>query len=262
MSAETPNITVEEARVRLAHVVNRHSTFDGVEGTRIPPTLDPRLAVNWGVRESPGQGLSMQLITTGMTTVGLDLVKHVFQVHGIDKDGRVIIRKPLRRKQVMEFFQRLPPCLVGMEACATAHYQADGQPGELDLQVFDGLNNERSIARQQRFALGPARSDIDYRQGLNEQPATEVPPCATMSTSQKPGGGLFQSLNIWIGTFRRIADEKPARRRFPPLAASSHSRVDGRCLQRSWREQEHDLGRQAAMAGSLNGRQQGRNHDL
>lgn len=66
----------------------------------------------------------MQLITTGVTTIGLDIAKHVFQVHGIDKDGRVIIRKPLRRKQVMDLFQQLPPCLVGMEACATAHYWA------------------------------------------------------------------------------------------------------------------------------------------
>jgi transposase len=59
-----------------------------------------------------------------VTTIGLDLAKHVFQVHGIDREGRVIIRKPLRRKNVISFFQELPRCLVGMEACATAHFWA------------------------------------------------------------------------------------------------------------------------------------------
>jgi hypothetical protein len=54
---------------------------------------------------------------------------------------------------------------------------------------------------------------------MNE-PATDVSPWATMSTSQKPGGGFFQSLNVRIGTSRRIAEENPARRRLPPLAAT------------------------------------------
>ena len=59
-----------------------------------------------------------------ITTIGLDIAKNVFQVHGIDVSERVIVRKQLRRGQVMKFFEALPPCLVGMEACATAHYWA------------------------------------------------------------------------------------------------------------------------------------------
>ena len=59
-----------------------------------------------------------------ITTVGLDLAKNVFQVHGVDAEGSTILRKPLRRAQVLAFFSRLPRCLVGMEACATAHYWA------------------------------------------------------------------------------------------------------------------------------------------
>jgi transposase len=59
-----------------------------------------------------------------ITTIGLDLAKHVFQVHGVDAEGAVVMRKQLRRGQVLSFFGRLPPCLVGMEACATAHYWA------------------------------------------------------------------------------------------------------------------------------------------
>jgi transposase len=59
-----------------------------------------------------------------ITTVGLDLAKSVFQVHGVDAEGRVILRKRLRRVEVLPFFANLPPCLIGMEACATAHHWA------------------------------------------------------------------------------------------------------------------------------------------
>ena len=57
-----------------------------------------------------------------ITTIGFDIAKDVFQVHGIDAAEKVVVRKQLRRGQVMKFFEALPPCLVGMEACATAHY--------------------------------------------------------------------------------------------------------------------------------------------
>lgn len=57
-----------------------------------------------------------------VTTIGLDLAKHVFQVHGVNAIGDVIVRKRLRRAEVLSFFAGLEPCLVGMEACATAHY--------------------------------------------------------------------------------------------------------------------------------------------
>ena len=59
-----------------------------------------------------------------VTTIGLDIAKNVFQVHGIDAAEKVVVRKQLRRRQMLEFFKALPPCLVGMEACATAHYWA------------------------------------------------------------------------------------------------------------------------------------------
>jgi transposase len=59
-----------------------------------------------------------------ITTIGLDLAKNVFQVHGVDEVGKLTITRQLRRGQLIEFFKKLPPCLVGMEACATAHYWA------------------------------------------------------------------------------------------------------------------------------------------
>ncbi|MBF0304173.1 MAG: IS110 family transposase [Alphaproteobacteria bacterium] len=59
-----------------------------------------------------------------ISIIGLDLAKGVFQVHGIDADGEVAVRRQLRRAQVLGFFARLEPCLIGMEACATSHYWA------------------------------------------------------------------------------------------------------------------------------------------
>ena len=59
-----------------------------------------------------------------ISTIGLDLAKHVFQVHGIDQQGDVVVRKQLRRGAVVEFFAKLGPCLVGIEACGSAHYWA------------------------------------------------------------------------------------------------------------------------------------------
>ena len=59
-----------------------------------------------------------------ITTIGLDIAKNVFQIDGIDAKEKVVARKQLRRSQVIRFFKALPPCLIGMEACATAHYWA------------------------------------------------------------------------------------------------------------------------------------------
>ena len=55
-------------------------------------------------------------------TIGLDIAKSLFQVHGVDVLGGVVIRRQLRRRQVLPFFKKLPPCLIGIEACATSHH--------------------------------------------------------------------------------------------------------------------------------------------
>jgi transposase len=57
-----------------------------------------------------------------ITTIGLDIAKSVFQVHGVDAEGNVLIRRRLKRRYVLAFFKKLPPCLVGIEACATSHH--------------------------------------------------------------------------------------------------------------------------------------------
>ena len=59
-----------------------------------------------------------------VVTIGLDIAKSVFQVHGVDAEGSVVIRQKLTRARLLKFFEKLDPCLVGIEACGTAHHWA------------------------------------------------------------------------------------------------------------------------------------------
>ena len=59
-----------------------------------------------------------------VTTIGIDLAKEVFQVHGVDEHGKAVLKKCLKRAQMSAFFANLPPCLIGMEACGSAHHWA------------------------------------------------------------------------------------------------------------------------------------------
>jgi transposase len=61
---------------------------------------------------------------TEATTIGIDLAKSVFQVHGADATGAAVVKRQLKRREVIAYFTKLPPCLIGMEACGTAHYWA------------------------------------------------------------------------------------------------------------------------------------------
>ena len=61
---------------------------------------------------------------SSVTRVGLDLAKHVFQVHGVDVAGRVVFNKSVKRDKLLAFFSGLPKCLVGLEACGSAHHWA------------------------------------------------------------------------------------------------------------------------------------------
>jgi transposase len=57
-----------------------------------------------------------------VTTIGLDIAKSIFQVHGVDAAGQVVVRRQLKRRYVLAFFEKLPPCLIGIEACASSHH--------------------------------------------------------------------------------------------------------------------------------------------
>ena len=60
--------------------------------------------------------------TVKITAIGIDLAKNVFQVHGVDEHGKAVFNKPLKREQMAAIFVNLPPCLIGMEACGSAHH--------------------------------------------------------------------------------------------------------------------------------------------
>ncbi len=59
---------------------------------------------------------------SSISVIGLDIAKHVFQIHGIDESGAIVVRRQLRRGQMLGYFAKLPPCLIGLEACATGHH--------------------------------------------------------------------------------------------------------------------------------------------
>jgi transposase len=87
----------------------------------------------WWTAPAPGIECHRVIVATNhmrgavhmeVSTIGFDLAKNVFQVHGVDAEEKVVVRKQLRRSQVIAFFAALSPCLIGMEACASAHYWA------------------------------------------------------------------------------------------------------------------------------------------
>ena len=91
-----------------------------------------------------------------VTTIGLDLAKSVFQVHGIDAAGQVVIRRQLKRRFVLSFFEKLPPCLVGIEACASSHHwsrelQALGHTVRLMPPAY--VKPLRQAAEQRHFTV-------------------------------------------------------------------------------------------------------------
>jgi transposase len=98
-----------------------------VDSARIGIWLDESYAKMVAVEQlaegAPSMGKPITDLSS-VTTIGLDLAKHVFQIHGVDACGGVIISKALRRKDVLVFFAQLPPCLVGLEACGAAHHWA------------------------------------------------------------------------------------------------------------------------------------------
>ncbi len=67
-----------------------------------------------------------------ITTIGIDLAKEVFQIHGVDTHGQAVLRKPLRRSEMAKFFANLEPCLIGMEACGSA---VSTPPCQLHVQL-------------------------------------------------------------------------------------------------------------------------------
>ena len=102
-----------------------------------------------------------------ITTIGLDIAKSVFQVHGVDNDGKVVIRRQLKRRYVLAFFEKLQPCLVGIEACASSHHwsrelQALGHTVRLMPPAYVSLtsNGRRTMRPTQRPSVRRSQEPI------------------------------------------------------------------------------------------------------
>ena len=80
-----------------------------------------------------------------ITTIGFDIAKSVFQVHGVDAAGEVVIRRQLKRRYVLAFFEKLPPCLVGIEACASSHYWVTRTSGTRPYRAINAASLRKAL---------------------------------------------------------------------------------------------------------------------
>jgi len=95
-----------------------------------------------------------------ITTIGLDLAKNVFQVHGVNERGKAVLRKQLRRDQVAAFFANIPACLVGMEACSSAHHWCS-QASDLGTHgAADGAAVRQAVRQEQQERCGRCRGHL------------------------------------------------------------------------------------------------------
>ncbi len=97
-----------------------------------------------------------------ITTIGFDIAKSIFQVHGVDVTGRVVMRRQLKRRHVLAFFQKLPPCLVGIEACASSHYWSR-EPGTRPYRAADAASLREAVRQTSEERCGRCRGDLRGR---------------------------------------------------------------------------------------------------
>jgi transposase len=104
---------------------------------------EPAMAI--GHRKELREDPSMKV-----TRIGLDIAKQIFELHGVDRRGRVVVRKKLRRERVLEYFSQLPACEVALEACGGAHYwqRAIGKLGHT-VRLFADQQGQALSRRQQ-----------------------------------------------------------------------------------------------------------------
>jgi transposase len=103
-----------------------------------------------------------------ISTIDLDIAKSVFQVHGVDAAGQVVLRRQLRRRHVLAFFQKLPPCLVGIEVCASSHHWSPRAAGTMSYGAIDASGlcealRQAAVPRCQpcRSYWGNSGSDVE-----------------------------------------------------------------------------------------------------
>ena len=122
-----------------------------------------------------------------ITAIGLDIAKSVFQVHGVDADGQVVVRRQLKRRYVLAFFQKLPPCLVGIEACASAHHWSrELQSLGHKVQLMPPAYVKPYVKRQKNNATDVAGSECDRVAGADMFETTSMPPIRASRTPAYP----------------------------------------------------------------------------
>jgi transposase len=86
--------------------------------------MDAPAPLATSARLAARQSSSKGAFIVGVTTIGIDLAKNVFQIHGVDSHGHAVLRKQLKRAQLLPYFANLPPCLIGIESCCGSHFFA------------------------------------------------------------------------------------------------------------------------------------------
>src|SRR5438105_153051 len=145
-----------------------------------------------------------------VTTIGLDIAKSVFQVHGVDAAGNVIVRRQLKRRYVLPFFQKLPPCLVGIEACASSHHwsrelQSLGHKVRLMPPAYvkpyvKRQKNDATDAEADLRGREPAKHAIRRDQGARAAKLPDAPPHAPSLHSPADCGDQLDtrsSCRVW-----------------------------------------------------------------
>jgi transposase len=128
-----------------------------------------------------------------ITTIGLDIAKSVFQVHGVDAGGQVLIRRQLKRRQVVAFFEKLPACLVGIEACASSHHwsrelQALGHTVRLMPPAYVKpyvKRQKNDMADAEAICEAVAKANMRFRANQDTR-AAELPDASSYSPSVHP----------------------------------------------------------------------------
>jgi transposase len=159
-----------------------------------------------------------------VTTIGLDIAKSVFQIHGVDAAGNVIVRRQLKRRYVLPFFQKLPPCLIGIEACASslhwsrelqalghtvrlmppAYVKGPRQPSLVLSGIAKGLGvaglrvGKRIHDQRKPVSQVLAGTAVEPHARSSRRAITRKPSCLISCSDSRPGG----SLSWWEGTAR------------------------------------------------------------
>jgi hypothetical protein len=141
-----------------------------------------------------------------IATIGLDIAKSVFQVHGVEATGQVVVRRQLKRRHVLEFFAKLPPCLVGIEACASSHYWArELQAVGHIVRLIPPAYVKPYVKRQKNDAAtcGLCRS----RHSSSEAAWCFIAPGICWSANRLPPSTRFGRILLNSGSLRRLGAE-------------------------------------------------------